>query len=156
MNTLTDSKLDIQTSIEAPVSASEAQEKIACVSGWWCSSTVGSADKVGDTFRVTFDATFADFRVTEIAPSRRTVWEVTDCSLPFLQNQTEWTGTKVVFDLEATGSGTRVTFTHEGLTPSCECYERCTQGWNFFVQESLAKFLTHGVGEPQGSCASHN
>jgi len=29
-----------------------------------------------------------------------------------------------------------------------ECYDDCSNGWNFHVGESLFKLITEGVGEP--------
>ena len=38
--------------------------------------------------------------------------------------------------------------THVGLVPGIECYEDCEKGWDFYIKESLFKFLTEGKGLP--------
>jgi hypothetical protein len=44
---------------------------------------------------------------------------------------------------------TRIDFTHVGLLPGIECYNDCSKGWNFFIKESLFKFITEGKGLPE-------
>jgi hypothetical protein len=38
--------------------------------------------------------------------------------------------------------------THIGLVPGVECYEDCKKGWNFYVGESLFRWMTEGKGLP--------
>ena len=143
---------DYKLSISAPVSASEAYDKIARVSEWWAKDFTGSADNLGDVFTVRFGETFVDFQVTEAVPSRKAVWHVTDCYLPWLQHKTEWNGTNVEFEIAADQNETTVTLTHEGLVPEVECFDGCVQGWNQYFGGSFRQFLTEGHGMPNTVC----
>ena len=89
-----------------------------------------------------------DFAVVEFVPTKRIVWRVTDCNLPFVEDRKEWRNTEVVFDISSEGGATTVTMTHSGLEPSVECYETCRKNWNFFITESLQKLLTENQGMP--------
>ena len=51
-------KQDYKLSISAPVSASDAYDKIARVSEWWAKDFQGSARNFGDVFTVRFGAAF--------------------------------------------------------------------------------------------------
>ena len=42
---------------------------------------------------------------------------------------------------------TRLTFTHEGLTPDVECYKACKPGWTHWITRSLFSYLTTGKGD---------
>ena len=142
-------KQDYRLSISAPVSASDAYNKIARVSEWWAKDFEGSARNLGDTFTVRFGETFVDFKVTEAISSSKAVWRVTNCYLPWLRDKTEWNNTRVVFEVSVSQSETTVTMTHEGLVPEVECFDTCEQGWNQHFGESLKQFLTDGHGLPQ-------
>lgn len=84
---------------------------------------------------------YCKFRVTEIVPERRIVWEVLDARLNGVEDRDEWTGTHVIFDLIPEHNGTRLRFTHRGLTPSLECYRECSRGWNGVIADSLQALL---------------
>jgi hypothetical protein len=86
--------------------------------------------------------------VTEADPGRRISWLVLDNHFAFTEDQTEWTGTTVTFDIAEEGGRTEVRFTHQGLTPACECFEVCSTAWGFFVNSSLRSLITTGEGRP--------
>jgi hypothetical protein len=110
----------------------------------------GRFPELGDTFTVRFGETFVDFRVSEVVPEKRIVWQVTDCNLHFIPNKKEWNNTRVVWDVSSENESTNVRMTHVGLVPEHQCYQNCEQGWNFFVRESLLKLLTENKGLPDG------
>jgi len=136
------------TSITANVSAKEAFAAIADVSAWWAKSFTGRAQQLGDTFGVQFGTTTVDFEITEAIPDKKITWLITACHLPWLKDKTEWTGTKIVWEVTPTGNATRVDMTHVGLVPEVECYENCESGWNRHIAGSLFKLLTERVGQP--------
>lgn len=84
---------------------------------------------------------YCRFRVTEIVPERRAVWQVLDSRLTWVDDEDEWNGTQVVFDLRPELGGTRVRFTHRGLTPTLECYRECSRGWSGVISDSLQGLL---------------
>jgi hypothetical protein len=136
-------------SIEAPVTAADAFKKISEVDAWWAKNFTGKAQKLNDTFRVTFGKTFVDFKISECVPNQKIVWLVTDCYLDWINNKTEWTNTQVVFELSEKAGATKINFTHIGLTPDVECYNDCFAGWTGHVKGSLVKLLTDGKGMPE-------
>lgn len=141
---------DYQCSIQAPVSAKDAFEKIGRVPEWWAKDFEGRASEQGDAFTVRFGKTFVDFKIAEADPSKRIVWQVVNCHLDWLKDKTEWNGTSVVWELSSSNGGTTVTMTHRGLVPGIECYGNCEQGWNSFVGKSLLQYLIEGKGLPNG------
>jgi hypothetical protein len=73
-------------------------------------------------------------KLVELVPGKRIAWLVSESKLSFLNKPDEWTGTKIYFDLMPDGTGTRVSFTHEGLTPEIECYDACSSGWTGYLK----------------------
>jgi Activator of Hsp90 ATPase homolog 1-like protein len=141
-------KQDYRNSITAPVSATEAYDKIARVSEWWGKDFEGSTRYVGDKYTIRFGETWVEFKITEAVPDKKLVWHVVDSCLPWLNDKTEWNDTSVIFELSSDNGHTTVTMTHEGLAPEVECYSNCQKGWNFYIGESLYAFLTTGSGKP--------
>jgi hypothetical protein len=139
---------DYRSSIETKIAADRAFDGIGQVAKWWNAKMTGSSAKVGDRFKVDFGPTWVEFQVVESIAPRKIVWEVTDCCLHWIHDKSEWTGTQIVWALEPTNSGTKVSMTHVGLTPDSECFETCEAGWNFYIGESLLKLFAEGHGRP--------
>jgi hypothetical protein len=147
--------------ITSGVSAVEASERINRVWDWWTKSFEGASARAGDTFSVRFGKTFVSFRVAEMLPGKKTVWDVTDSYLDWLDKR-EWNGTRIIFEITTEGGKTHVTMTHEGLVPQIACYEDCREGWTFYVEKSLQALLSTGKGladrkystDPEGAAAS--
>jgi len=138
---------DFTTSISANITANSAIKKISNVPEWWGVTFTGNAEKQDDTFIVKMSGdSFFNFTVTELIPGKRVVWLVTACNMPWYSDKTEWTNTRLIFDLKENNGVTEVTFTHEGLTPEVECYKDCEPGWTHWIQTSLFSYLTNGKG----------
>ena len=138
---------DFTSSFSAKISANEAIGKIGNVPEWWGVTFTGNAKDQNDTFTVKMGGdSFFNFTVTELIPGKRVVWLVTECNMPWYSNKTEWTNTRLIFDLTENKGMTEVTFTHEGLTPDVECYKDCNPGWTHWIQTSLFSYLTDGKG----------
>ncbi|MBS1602768.1 MAG: SRPBCC domain-containing protein [Bacteroidetes bacterium] len=138
---------DFSCSIAARVTAGEAIRKISNVPEWWGITFTGSAENQNDEFTVRMGGdSFFDFTVTELIPYRRVVWVVNDCNMPWYSDKKEWTGMRLVFDLDEKDGETAVKFTHEGLTPEVECYKDCEPGWTHWIRTSLFSYLTTGKG----------
>jgi Activator of Hsp90 ATPase homolog 1-like protein len=126
--------------IEVPQSSAVVFARIKDVSKWWGGPDLaGRVAEVGDEFTVIHgDAHYSKQKVTEVVPNRRIVWLVTESRLNWLQkDKSEWTGTKMIFELSAGKDSTKLIFTHEGLTPSKESYTRCAEGWAMVITEWL-------------------
>ena len=135
------------SSFAARIGAGEAIKKINNVPEWWGVTFTGSAEKQNDTFTVKMTGdSFFDFTVTELIPGKRVVWLVTDCNMPWYPDKTEWTNTRLIFDLDEHDGITELSFTHEGLTPEVECYKDCESGWTHWIKTSLFSYFTTGKG----------
>ena len=64
-------------------------------------------------------------RVEPTARAGEVVWSVLEADLT-----REWAGTSIVFAVEdGPGGGSTLHFRHDGLTPKCECFDMCQEGW---------------------------
>ena len=126
----------------------ETFEAITHVRDWWAMTLEGESEKLNDVFTVHFGDTFVTFKITEAIPSKKITWLVTDSYLPWLNDKTEWTNTSIVFEIAKQSDATIVDMTHVGLTPEVECYNECEQGWDFYIKQSLFKFIDTGKGAP--------
>jgi len=124
-------------SITVDITAEEALANIARVSAWWANDFQGSAQELGDLFTIRFGETWVTFKIAEAVPNKRIVWEVTDCYLGWLKDKTEWKGTKILWEISTDKGSTRIDFTHIGLVPEIEMFQRCKVGWNFYIEKSL-------------------
>lgn len=121
---------------------------ITDVRAWFSESITGVAKAVGDAFSfIGKSIPTSRIRVTELVPGRRVAWHVEDAYIAFIDQHDEWNGTRMTFDITPAADGTRLRFTHHGLTPDRACYQDCSRGWTSCVQ-SLGTLLTTGVGEP--------
>lgn len=139
---------DFTTSFVVDQLPEEAYEAVLNVAAWWTGEVKGKSAKVGDEFTFRYEDIHASRqRLFEAVPGRRVVWLVTEAHLSFAKDPGEWVGTYLVFDIARKGKKTEVRFTHEGLVPSCDCYEACDEGWTFYIQESLQKLIATGRGK---------
>jgi len=140
--------------IHVIVSAEEVFEKINQVSDWWTANLDGNSEKINDVFTVRFGETFVTFKIVDFIPNSTIVWLVTDCNLHWLSDKKEWKNTKIVWEVSTKKGTTHVDMTHIGLVPGIECYERCNEGWNHFIKESLFSLITEEKGLPEGKKAA--
>jgi len=120
------------------------------VRGWWGNDVKGPTNELDQKFQITFeDKHYSEHKVIELSPFKRIVWLVTDSKLTFVDSQSEWNGTKNVFDISTEDGKTRLTFTHVGLVPAFTCFNGCSGGWDHFLSNSLVPFILTGKGEPK-------
>ncbi|WP_316632434.1 SRPBCC domain-containing protein [uncultured Flavobacterium sp.] len=135
------------TTILVDNSKEEAFNAINDVCGWWQGEVEGSTDKLNDEFSYNVPGIhFSKQKIVEIIPNEKIEWLVTDSKLSFVKNQTEWTGTKIVFEISDVNNKTQVRFSHLGLVPEFECYGDCSNAWGKLIQESLLSLITTGKG----------
>ncbi len=140
-------KQSFTTSITVDNSATDVFNAINNVGAWWHGDIKGSAQKPDDEFEYRFEHFhYSKQKVSELIPGKKIVWLVTDSKLSFTKNQSEWTGTRIIFEIEEVNDKTQVRFTHEGLVPAFECYDDCSNGWSMLMQKSLFSLLTKGEG----------
>ena len=138
----------ITLTVDAPVS--EVFQHINNVPAWWTENLKGSSVKLNDEFEVRFgEVHYSKHKLVEGTPDQKVVWLTTDSKLTFVEDEHEWTGTKVSFELSVADNKTNVHFTHFGLIPTVLCYKGCTQGWDYYIKGSLFKLITEGKGTPE-------
>lgn len=130
-------------------SPAEAFAAINNVRGWWSGQIDGPTDKLGGEFTYRYqDIHYSKQRVTELIPGQKVVWLVLDSSLNFIEDKTEWNGTKVTFEITKKGDKTEVRFTHVGLGPDHECFKACSSAWGSYINGSLRSLIATGKGQP--------
>jgi hypothetical protein len=76
------------------------------------------------------------------------VWKVVDNFFDFTDDTKEWSGTEMRFDIVPRGSKTEIQFTHLGLVPAYECFDVCSNAWDFYLRTSLRGLIRSGSGLP--------
>jgi hypothetical protein len=119
------------------------------VRGWWSGQIEGATDELDAEFTYRYqDVHYSEQRITEFVPNEKVVWRVLDAYLNFTEDPKEWAGTEVSFEVSPQGEQTEVRFTHLGLVPGFECYDKCSSAWSFYINNSLRQLITTGQGDP--------
>ncbi|GGA84736.1 SRPBCC family protein [Puia dinghuensis] len=127
----------------------EAFDAINNVRGWWSENIEGSTDKPGSEFKYHYeDVHRCEIRIIVLIPARKVVWLVMDNYFKFVEDQSEWKNTMIIFDIAKKDGQTEVRFTHQGLVPQFECYNVCNDAWTYFVRTSLRSLIATGKGGP--------
>ena len=117
------------------------------VAKWWGGKDFkGSSTNPGDEFVIHHPgAHYSKQRLVEVVQGKKVVWLVNESEMSWLeQDKYEWTNTKMIFEIAAEGDKTLLRFTHEGLVPGKESYDRCSGGWNMVIKERLLNFIRTG------------
>ena len=130
-------------------SPKEVFDAINNVRGWWSGEIEGETDKLGDVWTYRYK-TFhrSQQKITKLVPGKQVVWLVTDGYLSFVDDQTEWNGTKIIFDIKKKKGETEVVFTHQGLTSDDQCFNDCNNAWGSYIKGSLKNLMMRGKGQP--------
>ena len=137
------------TSFTVEQTPAQAFAAINDVRGWWAEQIDGSTEKLGDVFTFRHkDVHRSTQKLIEVVPNAKVVWLVLDAELSFVQERSEWKGTRVVFEIRERGGKTEVRFTHQGLVPRCECFDGCSSAWSFYIGGSLRSLIATGKGQP--------
>ncbi len=140
---------DFTTTITVDQSPKDVFDAINNVRGWWSGEIDGRTDKLGAEFKYQYrDLHRSTQKITELVPGKKVVWHVVGSRLNFVKDKTEWNGTDIVFEIARKDDKTQLRFTHVGLVPALECYGACSEGWSFYIKDSLRKLITTGKGKP--------
>jgi uncharacterized protein YndB with AHSA1/START domain len=119
------------------------------VRGWWGDDVQDNHAKVGDEFTYRLrDIHYSKLRVAEFIPDAKVTWLVLDNHMNFVQDQSEWVGTTIRFEIARKGDQTEVRFAHWGLVPEFECYDVCSNAWGSLVRSSVPQLIATGTGQP--------
>lgn len=141
-------KTDFTAKFTVNCHPSEVFRAVNNVTGWWTENLEGKSQKLNDEFTVRFgDVHYSKQKLIEVVEDKKVVWLVTESELTFVKNRSEWTGTKIVFEIFPEKNGAGLRFTHEGLVPGIECYGACSGVWSEYL-ESLQDLITKGKGKP--------
>ncbi len=119
------------------------------VDQWW-TNTANSAKEIDELMKVEFgDNTYKVMKVIESIPNQSLVWHVIEAHIGHeeLEKKDEWVGTTIHWKITPQAQGSEISISHQGLNESMECWEVCSNGWNYFLG-SLGAFLNTGNGTP--------
>lgn len=140
---------DFTTTLLVDQSPEEVFNAINNVRGWWSEEIEGKTDKLNSEFLYHYkDVHICKIRITEFIPNKKVVWLVLENHFSFTKDKTEWTGTKISFEIVKHDNQTQLLFTHIGLTPQFECYNVCYDGWTNYINKSLFNLITTVKGKP--------
>lgn len=128
-------------SFETSKTPEEVFQLLLSVKQWWYGlyeeTIKGDSRKINDefTFHAGGGAHYSKQKLTALVPNKKIEWLVTDSKFTFVSEEREWVNTKFYFDILTEGKKTKVTFTHEGLTPAMECYKDCSSGWTAYLDK---------------------
>lgn len=142
---------DVTYTISVNQTPKQVFDAINHVRGWWSEEIEGNTDKLNETFIYQYeDIHYAQITLIESIPNERIVWFIKYNYFKMTKDRSEWTGTKISFDISKKDNKTEICFTHHGLVPEFECYDICSNAWSHYIQESLAEFIATGKGKPNG------
>ena len=137
------------TSFSVDRTPDQVVDAVTDVRSWWMTTVDGDNRAVGDEFSFRVPGVhYCRMRVTELVPGETVVWQVVDNHMSFIDDQSEWMGTEIRFEVTGTDGGSELRFTHDGLVPTYECFDICRNAWTFYVGDSLRSLLETGQGKP--------
>lgn len=147
--TMTTAMKDYSASFLTKQDPASVYRAITNFRAWWSQQIEGNTDTLNETFFYHYkDVHMCKIRLIEAVPNKRLVYHILDNHFSFIEDKTEWINTKLVFEISSAGAETKVTFTHEGLNATHECYEVCNDSWGNYINKSLYNLITSGEGAP--------
>ena len=143
---------DFTTTILVDKTPEEVFNAINNVLGWWSEVIDGNTNKLYDEFKYHYeDVHRCQMKLIEVIPGKKVVWLVIDNYFKFTKDKSEWTGTKISFEISKQDNKTQIRFTHLGLVPKYECYEICRDAWSNYIHNSLRSLIATGKGQPNST-----
>lgn len=143
---------DFTTTLIVNQNSEEVFNAITNVRGWWSEEIEGDTAKLNDEFTYHYeDVHYCQIKLTEVIPNQKIVWFVKYNYFKFTKDKSEWTGTKMSFEISEKDGKTEIRVTHHGLNPEFECYNICSNAWTQYIQQSLKNLITTGKGQPNAT-----
>ncbi len=140
--------MDYRATIEVGADVSTASRAIcADMDKWWTRRVEQNARQATVRFR----NSHATFTFDPDATEQYFAWTFTDVKMIIegVADHAEWVGTKLIWELEPSDTGSRMTLTHQGLNQTLECHGVCTTGWERYFENSLKAHLNGGMPTPE-------
>ena len=138
------------TAFTVDQSPEEVFDAVNNVRGWWSEEIQGQTNKLGAQFKFHYENFHhSTHKITEFEHARKVVWHVPTARINFVNDKAEWDGTDIIFEIGRKRDKTELRFTHVGLVPAIECYDKCSNAWGFYINESLHDLITKGEGQPE-------
>ena len=136
-------KNNFTTTILVDETPKQAFDAINDIRGWWSGEIEGSTDEAGKEFTYRYkEFHYSKHKVTTFIPDNKVVWLTTEGTINFVKDKSEWTDTRIIFDISEKEGKTQIIFTHEGLTPQLECFDACSNAWTGYITDSLRRFIS--------------
>lgn len=159
---------DFTTTILVDQTPQEVFMAVNNVRAWWSEEIEGDTNRLNAVFNYHFeDLHRCQLKIVEFVPDKKVTWLVKDnyfkpgifddTSRPsrgghtFRNDKSEWTDTRISFEISRKENKTQLRFTHLGLVPVFECFEVCSNSWTHYVGQSLLSLITTGKGEPNST-----
>ena len=114
---------DFTTTLLVDQTPEQAFKAITNVRGWWSEEIEGDTEKLNDEFTYHYeDVHYCQIKLIEVIPNQKVVWFVKYNYFKFTKDRSEWTGTKMSFEISEKGNKTEIRVTHLGLVPEFECF----------------------------------
>jgi hypothetical protein len=137
------------TSFTVDQTPEEVYKAVINPRAWWSEAIQGDTDKQGAVFYYHYqEVHHCTIQVTELQPGKKVAWHVLESYMNFVDDQAEWAGTDIVFEISEKDGKTELHFTHVGLVPEQECYGVCYDAWKTYINGSLQRLITTGKGNP--------
>lgn len=143
---------DFTTTLLVDQTPEVAFNAVTNVRGWWSEEIEGNTEKLNDEFTYHYeDVHYCQIKLIEVIPNQKVVWLVKYNYFKFTKDKSEWTGTKMSFEIAEKDGKTEIRVIHHGLVPEFECYDICSNAWTQYIQQSLKNLITTGKGNPNAS-----
>lgn len=140
--------MDYSATIETTASAAKAAQAVVYEMDKWWSLRVEQTDAQAT---IRFHNSHVTFAFDPDGTDNQFAWTCTDAHMIIedVGDAGEWKGTKLLWKIEPTATGSRVTLTHQGLNPDLECHRVCVGGWGRFFESSLKNHLNGDIATPE-------
>ena len=110
------------------------------VANWWTLQTeIGSS--VGEINIFDFGERYHnEMKIVNLVPDKRVEWEC-------IVGDTEWIGTKFIFEIEEKDSGSVLKFAHADWKEETDFFASCNYQWGYYMT-SLKQYCETGLGSP--------
>jgi hypothetical protein len=141
-------RADFSTTLWVDQSPEEVFDAINNPRAWWSGEIEGHTNKLNDEFTYRYkDLHMSKQRIVEMIPGKKVEWLVTDSHINYARDKSEWTGTKMSFEIAEKGNKTQLRFTHHGLVPEIECFDTCSGSWTQLIREGLFNLINTGTAK---------